>query len=690
MYDRFYYTSDIDKAKQNAIANAKTEFAWILCESVDYTNFNLRWVPNRFERSQSHTWGSHNNANSHTTWLLPVNLLRDNNTIETNFHNLILPSLSTAGWTWITDERVDYSNFNFDWLPDSWDWHLTHCFAMQGTEQLSFTQLVNTKSTDEKKFHKSNLKFNDDVQGQLTWPNFVDTMLTGADWQDSLANCVLSQDLATEWIWITDSRIDYAQFDFSWMPEPWDHDYIHCFTMKNQEQLSYTWLINRNTIKNKQFKYIKTDLKFKDNLHCEEVYLDMGNVTGAMLMSKRVRYTGRMEDVLRNAVKRCTKEWMFVASSCANYEEFNFSWLPDLDQIHYTHCWPAPGQVKGETFLIHIPSFRHSNEFIWNFEHPVVKRYPWPGIIYKEDNIADAINLNERHSSLYTVYYKRGSRIHFFPTPCLWEQRPVIGMSLCNSVSLVPRDCIVEKEIYEYPHLERTVEAADGCKMDIIFLHNNEAGYLNNYDRLNHRSYDIPYVVKGITPRLKAYQTAANKSNTDWFLAVFAKCWMTDNFVQFKWRPDYWQQAKHYIFHNYNKDLDLTYGHMAPIAYNKRLMLENTGGLDMTLAQEHAVIPEVISQTELTDPWDIWRTAFRETVKLLYYAKNSDNIELHYRLDKWLTAEQLWYKRGAEDAQAYFESIDGDYAWIMLTSEWDWLRKRFNAAYAADLTVSTI
>jgi hypothetical protein len=222
--------------------------------------------------------------------------------------------------------------------------------------------------------------------------------------------------------------------------------------------------------------------------------------------------------------------------------------------------------------------------------------------------------------------------------------------------------------------------------MEIVFLHNGEVDASKNFDKLNHFAYSRPMMLNGITPRLKAYQTAAEMVSTDWVLTVFAKCHMKNSFANFQWRPDYWQQAKHYIFYNENKDLDLTYGHMAPIAYNRRLMLENTGGLDMTLAQEHAVVPIVISETTLTDPWDIWRTAFRETAKLLYYKQDSNNLELEYRLDKWLRAEQLWYKRGAQDARDYFESTNGEYSWLMLTNEWDWLSKRFKSLYSADLT----
>ena len=766
MFDRFYYDDDIEAAKKQAIQDSRTEYAWVLSSAVDYSSFDLRWVPNRFEADQCHAWGSHNNPNSHTTWLLPVDVLRNGNA-ATNFHDAVLPSNGKSSWQWITDDRIDYKDFNFDWLPDSWDdhcvhafamknteqlcytflskgdmarpikyhessltfidpipqitieeydsydasewvwvtdpridytgfdfawlpddWdkHLTHCFTMQGSKQLSFTKLANTKYRGHPKFHASDLRFKQNTSKFVHWPDFVSTMLSGFDWQDSLANWVLEQNLSSEWVWITDKRIDYAGFDFTWLPDPWDHEYVHCFAMANHTQLSYTWLVNTSTLRDKKFKYHSSDLRFSSQ-HTELVLLDMGDArTPGMIPDKKMRFTGKMVDVLRNAIKRCEQEWLWVASSCSNYENFKFDWLPDLDQVHYAHCWPTTDQIKGDTFLMHVPTFLRTNEFEWNFDHVSIPRYPWPGIIYDQDNLADAIKQNPRYPSLYTAYYKKESKIYFFPTPCLWEDRPVVGMNKCNSASLVPRDCIVDKELYEYPHLERKINAADSCRIDFVFLDNGEADAKTNWDRLFHRAYVMPSKVSNVTPRLKAYKTAASKSDHDWFLAVFAKCWMSDKFATFDWRPDYWQQAKHYIFYNHNKDLDLTYGHMAPIAYNKRLMLENTGGLDMTLAQEHAVVPLVISETHLTDPWDIWRTAFRETAKLLYYSKDSNNIELEYRLNKWLDAEQHWYKRGAIDARDYFEATDGEYAWLMLTSEWDWLRKRFDALYSADLT----
>jgi hypothetical protein len=136
MFDRFYYSGDVDKAIKLAVNESLTEFAWVLHQDVDYSEFDLRWLPNKHERQQSHAWGSHNNPNSYTTWLLPKKPLG-----VVNYHSEVLPvttplpkimhnnvSIDAAyqldisdEWTWICDSRVDYSNIYFSWMPYHWE-----------------------------------------------------------------------------------------------------------------------------------------------------------------------------------------------------------------------------------------------------------------------------------------------------------------------------------------------------------------------------------------------------------------------------------------------------------------------------------------------------------------------------------------------------------------------------------------
>jgi len=125
----------------------------------------------------------------------------------------------------------------------------------------------------------------------------------------------------------------------------------------------------------------------------------------------------------------------------------------------------------------------------------------------------------------------------------------------------------------------------------------------------------------------------------------------------------------------------LVYGHQAMIAYNRRLVLENTGtGLDFTLDQPHEVVP-IVSGTAYydNDPWTCWRTAFREALKLRH---SLPDVENEYRLECWLkigskSPNGHWSIRGAQDAVRYYEEVKGEFAEIKKSYEWAWL-----AAYA--------
>jgi hypothetical protein len=181
--------------------------------------------------------------------------------------------------------------------------------------------------------------------------------------------------------------------------------------------------------------------------------------------------------------------------------------------------------------------------------------------------------------------------------------------------------------------------------------------------------------VDGVNGRVLAYHASAQASTTPWFFAVFAKLEVNPEF-DWAWQPDRMQQPKHYIFHARNPVNGLEYGHQAMIAYNKNLVLDNSGvGLDFTLDSEHEVVP-VLSGTAYynSDAWTCWRTAFREALKL----HTSTDVESKYRLQQWLTVNLAgitgeWSIRGAEDAVEYYESVGGDFAELKKSYDWAWL-----------------
>jgi hypothetical protein len=236
----------------------------------------------------------------------------------------------------------------------------------------------------------------------------------------------------------------------------------------------------------------------------------------------------------------------------------------------------------------------------------------------------------------------------------------------------------IKTQLYDYPHIDRTQRHLHTEQpLDIVFIDNGEPNAEYNWLQLPqttlsngiHRS-------SGVQGRVAAYHAAANLSTTPWFFAVFAKLCVHDSF-DWAWQPDRMQEPKHYIFHARNPVNGLEYGHQAMIAYNRKLVLANTGtGLDFTLDSAHEVVPILSGTAHYTDSaWMAWRTAFRECIKLRY---SLPNVENEYRLNQWLKENNYdeyveWSHLGAEDAVAYYESVGGAIEELKKSYDWAWL-----------------
>jgi hypothetical protein len=247
---------------------------------------------------------------------------------------------------------------------------------------------------------------------------------------------------------------------------------------------------------------------------------------------------------------------------------------------------------------------------------------------------------------------------------------------------IVPKTAVpfVKTQLYDYPHIDKTQRIlVDPC-LDVVFISNGEPNADQHWQDLVYalqRGHSNRAVrVDGVNGRVAAYHAAAQASHTPWFFAVFAKLKVNSNF-DWMWQPDRMQLPKHYIFHARNPINGLEYGHQAMIAYNKQLVLANTGyGLDFTLDQPHEVVPILSGTAWYTDsPWMAWRTAFREVLKL----KDSlPDVESEYRLNMWLSnagevPNAEWSQWGAEDAVEYYDAVAGDFAELKKSYDWAWL-----------------
>jgi hypothetical protein len=271
----------------------------------------------------------------------------------------------------------------------------------------------------------------------------------------------------------------------------------------------------------------------------------------------------------------------------------------------------------------------------------------------------------------------------------VWDSKTknIIIASQGGTRIVVPQEAkqYVKSELYDYPYIISKPTLAKSNPMDIVFLSNGETGAEENYQHLLKVTKGLPnrvVRVDGVNGRVAAYHAAAEASNTPWMFTVFAKLKVNDNF-DWNWQPDRLQLAKHYVFHATNSVNGLEYGHMAMIAYNKRLTLANQGkGLDFTLDDEHEVISINSGIANFnTDEWSTWRTSFREALKL----KADPSIASKERLDVWLNvgngAFAQYSIQGAQHAVEYYYEVEGDFDKLRWSYDWPWLRTYYETKY---------
>jgi hypothetical protein len=560
--------------------------------------------------------------------------------------------LSRTRYFWWINYLTDYTGFDFLYEPVPWQSHQRHAWPSQWQKDAE-TYLVPRQGYSETNYR--------------TGPALTR--------------------LPDRTNWTIPDSFDPDSFDFSWHPDVTEPDYIYQFGTQHQRTGGPQYLVAG-----------ATDLKFCDQVRgsvklgatpvVEINHMD-GNAGQVPGVVSTVRYFDNYKDILTRIANTSEHEYLWIISSCCDYSTFDFSWHPELWQNTMLHVFASDGEKFGDTFYMHVPSFKKRigqfellDWYDVNFVGPGVPRRPLPVVKHDYDTHVEAIKTMDWPGPL--AVFSTDNEIGSIPTVPLWREKTktVVPLSAGASRVIVPKTAVpyIKRQAYDYPYIDRTQRHMYTDQLlDIVFIDNGEPNAEENYEHLKWATESANAIrihrSSGVNGRVAAYQAAAELSTTPWFFAVFAKLRVDSDF-DWSWQPDRLQEPKHYIFHAFNPINGLTYGHQAMIAYNKKLVLGNTGvGLDFTLDSAHEVVPVLSGTAEYAHTrWSAWRTAFREVLKL----KGNTDVESQYRLDKWLTVAMgqptgQYSIYGAEDAVEYYDSVGGDFAELRKSYDWAWL-----------------
>jgi hypothetical protein len=490
-------------------------------------------------------------------------------------------------------------------------------------------------------------------------------------------------------LWFISENVNVTGIDFSWVPDPGEPPYIYQFATQHQKTGGPQYRVPGAT-EIKYLEMLSVEVK-NDAIPIVEIdHLD-GNVGQVPNTIRRIRYFDNYRDTLIRLAKSLIgqHEHVWVISSICDYNDFDFSWHPEIWQRTMLHVFASDDEKFGDTFYMHVPTFAERAEkkkllewYAVNFvPGKRVPRRPMPVFQHDQDSHVGAVKSSEFTAPLVLFTVDLNIQRSSVTVP-LWRQevKTIVPLTQGAEAVIVPKAAVgsIRTQLYDYPYIEKTKIRPSTNALDIVFISNGEPNAEQNWKKLCgsvRGSANRVHHIHGVKGRVAAYQAAAQISVTPWFFAVFAKLEVNSDF-DWSWQPDRMQQPKHYIFHARNPVNGLVYGHQAMIAYNRRMVMSNIGqGLDFTLDQPHEVVPLMSGTARYADSaWMAWRTAFREVIKLRH---SLPDVENEYRLSQWITQAQgdfgEWSRHGAEDALEYYDAVSGDFAALRKSYEWDWL-----------------
>ena len=663
MFDVFYIGNKPDlfaheqecESIQHAQALSRTRYCWIVTYLADYSRWDWLWEPVPWQSHQQHAWASQWQKDS-GTYLVPKQ-----GGVDVNYHAAPIITRLPAESNWTMPHR-SIEAWDTSWHPDPTEPPMVYQFGTQ--HQKSGGPVYTVPGGQDIKY--------------VTAPRATVT---------SRDDC-----------WLVPPGVDVNSFDWTWHPDTTEQPYIYEFGTQHQRTGGPKYVVPG-----------AVDTKFAENLHIRSTYTSgayvIDHLDGAVdrttqqveqhtQVLRRVRYFDNYLDTLKRIANAAPddQEWIWIVSSLCDYTGFDFSWHPERWQSTMLHVFPSSGQKFGDTFFMHVPTFRERSarcqllewydlNFITDTD---VTRRPMPVVRHTQDTHVDAVKTQDWPGPLavFTTAEYVSSDLAIIP---LWREqtKTVVALDSGGATVIIPKTAVpyIRTQIYDYPYIERD-HMLCAAPLDVVFISNGERNAEFHYNHLALCLQAQPnrlHRVDGINGRVAAYHAALEASTTPWALCVFAKLWVDVGFP-WDWQPDRLQAAKHYIFNAKNPVNGLEYGHQALIAYNKKLVLANSGtGLDFTLDQAHEVVP-ILSGTAYYDttPWSAWRTAFREVIKL---RASLPDVESEYRLDRWLNFDNTnqhivneeWSRCGAQDAIEYYDAVQGDFTELRKSYEWAWL-----------------
>ena len=223
---------------------------------------------------------------------------------------------------------------------------------------------------------------------------------------------------------------------------------------------------------------------------------------------------------------------------------------------------------------------------------------------------------------------------------------------------------------------------------DIIFISYQEPTADKNFEELSKR-FPRAQRVHGVKGIHQAHIVAAKNSFTKMFWVVDADAEILDSFNFDHIVPKEDLECVH-VWRSRNPINGLEYGYggvkLLPKALTQNMDI-STPDMTTSISSLFKAMPAVSNITAFnTDPFNTWKSAFRECCKLASRTiDRQEDTETQQRLDAWCELNDgvpfgFYSYLGAEGGKSFGEHNKNDPQTLKLINDFDWLQTQFDAA----------
>jgi hypothetical protein len=501
-----------------------------------------------------------------------------------------------------------------------------------------------------------------------------------------------NNDIDSRMTFDSDPRAEYT-LDF------WDKDYELVWKLdprffpEDGEVRVYTAkVIGSKSTRTKFMGYLVPDVDVEFNEHLPDLGINIDECCPAFWdLSDECAYeldpacqtpdlTERMWVVKFRPNWRKPKSWRWYGTITPQYKVTTNPDLPELNfEVDYTIPWH---DLKYEHMWMLDPKHTvNASEPVWAFKVSAADSLDGTKIMGDIEPIGE-LEINGEVAVPFSLPKDFAVQYHDIAYQFVWVAKEGNEKIWLAKLSYVD-DPIGVKEI-------EITDQLNPDALDVIFISYFEPNAEDNWKRVKEKA---PWAqrVDGVKGILAAHKEAAKRSRTDMFYVVDGDAFLFKKF-EFKYKPSIFDRDCTYIWSAKNPLVDLTYGHGGVKLFSKEklLKLKKWRTLDMTtsVSEKIKVMSEISNWTAYnTDLFSVWKTAFRECVKLAFNVhRYPDNPEHSLRLDKWKEVDTNSEFAGVtvyaqEQAKQFVEDNSHDMAALTQINDRDWLLDLYNNTY---------